>query len=195
MRIYLLVGLLLAASGCAGTVPRETAVLSATARRQTAEAKRSHLKIVNMWADSAKAKEDALLEYSVYPTTVKNFLKLAKFDKIVCDNEGELDRAVEMQKIIQALSRKFRKQRRERMKPISKLERKILDRIQALYAQLELIQSSISSNLKSVVKGQEIQGEILKALDLPEDPIAETMEALQSVGGDRVLREIHGAVK
>ena len=168
--------MLLASLGCTH-LPKETATLSARLNSQIAESKRSHLALVSEYTHQRRERAEDFMRYIWTPRFIRSFMKKIDFESEVCDKRGEMDRAMVLQEVVEAISKKVEKKRREFSRAISKADRELKGKIEDHYAYSEKMGRTISLNLNSVVKGQEIEREIRKAISKPLEKIAPIKEA------------------
>jgi len=171
--------------GCAAKLPRQTAEMQIVLGRHLGSAKRSHIKLIEMWADEAKKGTDAILRYHWSLDYIKKFLnfKAVKkdMDKVVCSKAGELDRAVIIYNIVEAISKTIEQKRSSLFELIEKERRKMIDGVVAHYASIEAMHNTISTNINSVVNVQKIEAQLRTAMLKPIEDIVPIDEASEKI--------------
>ena len=182
--------LLAVLTGCA-SIPPQTGQLSAQVGKQIAEAKKSHMALIDEWAVQRRERAETFLHYVWTPRFIANFLKKPKvkaaFDDKVCVGGGEMDRALVIQNVVEAISKQVEKRRRKMFGAIAKAKRKLKSSVRDHYAQTEAMNTAITANLQSASKGLELEKQVRKAIARPLEDIAPFKKASNLL--DKLLEE------
>lgn len=128
--------------------------------------------------DAFKTQSQKLIEermqYYWIPRLIKEMMKGKNddgltFDKAVCKNKGALDRAVEVQSFIMAVSGVVQKRFRKYNRALRKEMRTLRAVHRTEYDDLERMNTALSENLNATMKDQKRRDAVLKAWDLPTD--------------------------
>ena len=138
-------------SGCAG-IPRETVLLSEKVSVEIGQSRETHLDLVDQWAKQRRARIEDFLRFAWTPRFIRNFMKQVDFQKVVCNLPGEMDKALEMQEIVEAISKRIEAKRRELRRSVGKEERQVRKAVRDHYAQLVDMNSAVEANIRSAAK-------------------------------------------
>lgn len=166
MRRLLALAVILAASGCV-TVPKESAILSAELGASIGEAERSHLALVTDYADQRRGRAEDFLRYRWTPGFIAPFLERIDFKNEVCRIEGQLDRAIVVQDLVEDISAQVEARRRTLMTAIDEIERDLRRAVGDHYAQARRMNDAVTSNLRSAAKGHALEKDIRAAIMRP----------------------------
>lgn len=174
MPILLLVAAIVL-TGCS-TVPPQTAILSAELSKAIGETKRANLVVLDEWNSEKRGRIDDYMRWEWTPKYIIKFSEKIDFKKAVCAVKGDRDRAYVIQEIVEVISKKVAARRMELLKALEKHERKLRRGLRRHYGEMERMNSAITSNLKSAVKGKQLQKEFLKSMGAS-PALADPMEA------------------
>lgn len=157
-------------AGCV-TIPKETALLSVHLGNQISESKRTHIALIEDWAEQRRQKAEAILKYHWAREFIKRFLNMDAVKKdlagIVCNGKGEMDRAIVIQEMVEDIAMTIQAKRSEWIDAIEAERRALMDAAVVHYTETERMHRSILANVQSVTQGQEIEQELRKALTKP----------------------------
>jgi len=175
--IYLVIvlGIYLSVTGCA-SIPKESAELSENLGVMLNDAKAAHFGMIDVYVEERHQRIDDYMKYVWTPQFIIAFMDQIDFDKAVCNLKGRMDRAYEMQEIVEAISKKVIAKRKELLRALRKTERMLRRKAREHYDRIELVNSAITSNLRSVVKVRELRNEVLKALSVPVEEIESSFD-------------------
>lgn len=170
MRKLLIPFIVLLATACVH-LPRETVTLSEQLSGKIAESKRSHFDLIDAYIEEKNKAAETLLLYVIVPDFINRFLKrpnVAKaIDKKFCHSNGEMDRALTMQKLVSSISRQIDEERNILFGAIRKVERNLKTKLRDHYNLTERMNQTVTANLRSVVKGQDLEKSIRDAIAKP----------------------------
>lgn len=143
-------------------VAPQTAVISAEVGREIGNLRKTVKELIELAADEKRARYEDRMIFQYEPRTIDNFLTKVKFEDRACKMEG-YDRGVEVQRILKAINKIIRKQRAKWFDPIDTDERADKKAFSDYFDHLERMQGTVTRNVGTVVKGQELQKQMLEA--------------------------------
>jgi hypothetical protein len=170
MRLAWIIFLLLAfLSGCA-QVPKESVELSATLGRDLQEVQRSHRRAVDLLYDHDVERVNRYLDDVAMPTYVRfaiaglgdrlsDDLRLALAPNAPQDSKDKI--FDEMRKLVQGVSDRLARQRKELLIPIEDSRKASLQELDLAYAEMQRANSVLTAHLSSVTKVHSLQDELL----------------------------------
>jgi len=183
--------------GCV-SVPKESAILSAKISGQVAESKRSSNRLLDEKIALGRRTVDMYLYHVWLPKYLIKMLKVANFDKLVCKEEGDWDQALVVRDFVEVVSKRMESKRAEEMAVIDEEERLWRSALRDHYSQLERMSRSLTSNLQAVVKGQDLEKQIRKAMMKPIDdilPVSKTVGDAQKFLGIDEAADVKKLIK
>lgn len=165
-----LFGLFLLVGGCV-SLPKQTVELSTILGTQVDESERMTLGLIREWEVESRARAETFLHYQWVRQFIVNFLRLPSVKKElnekVCKQDGEFDRAILMQDIVEDISEKVEKKRLELFGAIDSEKRRMEGLALNHYAEMKRMHRAIQSNINSVARGQDFEKQIRDALAKP----------------------------
>ena len=164
------VALGLALNGCVH-LPRQTMELNVLLGNQIAESKRMNLEIIDGWAEQSRGRIKTLLHYHLVPQLIIRFLEdpevKGDFSKIVCGDNGIMDRAFVVRDMVEAISTEVEAMSQKLLSAVEEERMLLVDAANLHYGDMERMHRSIQANINSVVRGQEFEKQIREALAKP----------------------------
>lgn len=183
MRILIAMCLAFLFSGCV-KVPPQMAVLSAHHDSQLAQDKRNDEDLLDEYFSLARDAAYEQMKYYWIPRIIKDMLSGTNddgktFDEAVCDEKGQMDRALEIQNFVEHLNGVIREQERELILPIRAEEREARAGFRVQHNLMEKTSGAVTSGLQSILKEQELRDKVLKKLNLPTDAMTPIRRATE----------------
>jgi len=188
MRI-LVIAIAITCLGCA-TIPKESAELSAELGYQIASAERAHIALIGQYEKARRDRAEDFLRYVWTPRFIKNFLATPEVSKAlkseVCGSKaGEMDRALVVQDVVEAISKKVEAKRLELMSAIDAATSELYGSLSNHYGQARRMNGAITANLRAAVEGLEYERAIRAALTKPVEDVVPIKKASEKL--DRML--------
>jgi len=160
----------LALNGCV-TLPKQTQELNTLLGTQIAESKRSHLETIEAWAEQSRGRAKTLMHYHLVPQLIIRFLEdpdvKGDFSKIVCRDNGIMDRAFVVRDMVEAISGEVETMNEKLLGAVEKERAALVGAVNLHYADMERMHQAIQANINSVVRGQDFEKQIREALSRP----------------------------
>lgn len=158
-------------TGCTH-VPRESAHLSVEVGRQISEAQRSHSAVIDQYIEQRRGRSEDFMRRIWTPRFIKNLLARPQVEKAmkteICKaGAGEMDRALVLQELVEAIWKEVEKKRLEIFTVIDKTERELKQAVDAHYWQMHEMNNAVTANLRSASEGLEFERGIRKAAMRP----------------------------
>ena len=177
--------------GCV-SIPRQTAQLTVLLGNQIAESKITHLNLIDEWAKERRARTEQFLEYRWIPTFIDNFMdpvgEPSKNLKSALKSDCRPVIADEIKEITSAVSKQIEKKRKELFDAIDAQAQNLKSAVTLHYAETERMHRAITSNVQSVVKGQEFEKQIRDAMARPLKEIVPIENASKAL--DKLFEEV-----
>ena len=156
--------------GCV-SLPKQTMELNVLLGNQIAESKRMNLEIIDGWAEQSRGRIKTLLHYHLVPQLIIRFLEdpevKGDFSKIVCGDNGIMDRAFVVRDMVEAISTEVEAMSQKLLSAVEEERMLLVDAANLHYGDMERMHRSIQANINSVVRGQEFEKQIREALAKP----------------------------
>ncbi|MDZ4344257.1 MAG: hypothetical protein U1E51_17695 [Candidatus Binatia bacterium] len=153
------------------SLPRQTVELSTLLGTQIDESERMTLGLLKEWETESRARTETFLRFHWVRQFIVNFLKIPavkkELNEKVCKQEGEFDRAILIQDLVEAISEEVEAKRRELFGAIETEKRRMEDLALNHYAEMKRMHRAVQSNINSVAKGQDFEKYIREALAKP----------------------------
>lgn len=176
----------LAAAGCV-KLPRQTQELTVLLGKQIAESKRMNVEIVDGWAEQSRGRVKTLLHYHLVPQLIIKFLEdpdvKGDFSKIVCGENGVMDRAFTVRDMVEAISNEVEAMNEKLLGAVETERAALLGAVNVHYLDMDRMFNAIQLNVNSVVKGQEFEKQIRDALAKPLKDAIPLEKAQQKLDG------------
>jgi len=194
---YLILIIFIFSVGCAH-IPPETARLSAEVTREIADSRIADHELVNMLTDEMRLRYGERLRWIYTPRLIVKVLEhpkmKKKFREKICKNDG-LDRAVFFQQIVERLSKKIEKKKREWFDPIDKIGRDLHRDFDVRYDRMELMSRTVDANIQSVVKGRKMQKQILDSIENRSEVLRSIKAAKEKLERELKIRSEESAIQ
>ena len=181
----------LALAGCV-SVPRQTVTLNEELGGMIAASKSSHLALLDQYTAERQQRIDDFMRHVWAPRFIKRFLAKIDFNEAVCEVKGKMDRALVVQDLAEAVSRKIFERRKALEDALRRTERLLRRKLRSHYAGLERANDAISTNLRSVLRVQQLRDEVVKALRIPGEDVLPMDEASEALNALFEIREEAG---
>ncbi len=169
-------------TGCV-SLPKETITLNEAVGSEVVSAEKAHLALIEEYGSQRRGRADDFVRYAWAPRFIEKFLAKIDFQKAVCDLQGKRDRALEVQEIVSAISKQLERRRASLHKAIRKAENKIKRGVRAHYRQILLMNSTITTNLKTVAERQEAEAAVRRFAGKPLNKIMPLDEMTSKLEG------------
>lgn len=147
----LLLALVLTFTGCV-SLPPATVDLNEAVSVEVDAAEKAHLALVEEYGAQRRARADDFVRYALAPAFIEKFMDNMDFGAAVCDKPGKRDRALELQEIVEAISKQLEAQRMSLHKAIRKAENKLKRGIRSHYKQIGTMNGAVTTNLRTVAE-------------------------------------------
>lgn len=169
----------LAAAGCT-TLPKSAPLLSQEVGRMIADGREAHQAMLDQYRDERRARAAEYLREVVTPRFIRQLLDPEQggldFDKKICGLQG-MDRAMELQELIEAINTQVQSKRAELDKAIYDVDGRLRTAVRRHYDVLERANRILTDNLASAAVLDETRNELLRQLGVPESAITPVDEA------------------
>ena len=180
---------LLLLSGCV-SIPAETVALSQQLTVEIEGTRKSHLALVDEYGAQRRARANDFMRYVWTPRFIRHLLEAIDFQKTICKLAGKMDRAHEVQELVEAITKQTEAERSKLFSAIRKIERKLKAGLRDHYAQLDGMNRTVTANLQTVSERLDmekaVRGLVTKPLNkvIPIDKASEKLDALFRAPGE-----------
>ena len=185
-------GVILLMAGCV-SLPKQTKELNTLLGTQIAESKRMNMEIIEGWAEQSRGRVKTLLHYHLVPQLIIRFLEdpdvRTDFSKIVCGDNGIMDRAFVVRDMVEAISGEVEILNAKLLGAVEEQRAALVAAANLHYSDMERMHGAIQANINSVVKGQDFEKQIREALSRPIKevvPLDKAQKALDMLLGEAV---------
>ncbi len=182
MKRWLLLALAVSFSSCV-SLPKETITLNEAVSIEVSAAEKAHLALIEEYGSQRRGRADDFVRYAWAPSFIEKFLERIDFGTAVCEVRGKRDRALEVQEVVSAISKQIEARRASLHKAIRKAENKIKRGVRAHYRQILLMNSTITTNLKTVAERQDAEAAVRRFASKPLNKIMPLDEMTSKLEG------------
>ena len=167
--------LMLPLAGCV-TLPKETVMLSGEMGGMIQSAKDAHINLLNEYERSRRERIDEYMQSTWIPRFIKSMAENGDLWGKTCHRKDTLDAAVELQGFVQAAAKKIEVKRKELTDELDDSMGYLRAALYRQYDILRLSNTTVTDNLRSIRRNDEVFEETLKLVKLP--PVPEQLRAV-----------------
>lgn len=197
--------ILLTVTGCAH-VPKESAQLSEELTGMINSAQASHLALLDQYMDERRRKVDEFMNEKWIPRFMGEFIGKSNIVKLVEEEKDAAGKGKIMYEFMEDGSKEIFKTRTSLTNSLDEIDRILRKAIQEHYAEMLVINHSMTAHLRSAAKVTSTRDELLQKLRidpkiiLPLDKINSSVEKLMKYQGKleelpNIIKEVENAVK
>ena len=140
-------------------LPKQTIELNEAVSHELGSAEKAHLNLIEEYGSQRKGRADDFVRYAWAPRFIEKFMAKIDFGTAVCEVRGKRDRALEVQAVVEAISKQIEARRASLHKEVRKAESRLKRGIRAHYKQLQAMNGAVTTNLKTV--GERLEAEAM----------------------------------
>ncbi len=192
-------------TGCAH-VPKESAHLSEELTSMITSAQASHLALLDQYMAERRQKVDQFMNEKWIPRFMGEFITKSSIVKLVEDEKEAAGKGKLMYEFMEDASKEIFRTRTSLTNTLDEIDRILRNATQDHYAQMLIINQSMTAHLRSAAKVTSTRDELLQKLRidpkviLPMDKISSSVEKLMKYQGKaeelpNIIKEVENAVK
>ena len=171
--IIIIITISLSLLGC-NSIPAEAPLLSTEIGKRMAAIETANITLLNKFFSQKRREIDRFIEDEWLPEFSNTFFSKKKISKAWNTIVIERDKKQRLKFIVKngaKLQKKINKKRQELMTPLDELERRIIKKIRDEYAQVKLMNNSVTSFLVSAAKVSENRNRYLEKIGITDSDV------------------------